>query len=64
VRGRETRLGITFVVLNLIGGAEFFQKPQNPLRTGVIERMDEDHRSLLLGSRSFDLGFSLAACHR
>src|SRR5216683_3611996 len=43
LRRRQPRLRVALIVLHLVGHAEFFQQPQNPLRAGVVEMMDGEH---------------------
>src|ERR1700722_9330698 len=49
-RGRQPCRRIAVIFFHLIGRAEFFQQPQNPLRARVIEMMEREHG---ISSRAF-----------
>jgi len=37
--GASRVVAIALIALHLIGGAELFEQPQNPLRAGIVEMM-------------------------
>ena len=41
---RKHRLRIARIALDFVTGAELLEEPENPLRTGVVEVMNDDHR--------------------
>jgi hypothetical protein len=40
---RRAHVGAPLIADDLVGDAEFFQKPQHALRAGIVEMMDGDH---------------------
>src|SRR5436305_6912848 len=47
LRRRQPRRCVALITFHLVGRAEFFQQPQNPLRAGVIEMMKREHGDFL-----------------
>ena len=45
--GREHRLRIALIALDLVRQSQFLQQPQNSLRAGVVEVMKREHGAFL-----------------
>src|ERR1700720_1308423 len=41
--GRRAHVGLTLVTDDLVGDAKLLEQPQQALRTGIVEVMDDEH---------------------